>query len=206
MDGREGLIDTAIKTFETGYIQRRLVHALEDIMVQYDGTVRNSLGDVSQFAFTYDLEDEDWNLDYMLREHAHDLRTIRECRDVVEAEVERRETDRSQLGREIGGTYDMHLKEIVEAIDKLHRRLKGMLSCDGSKVNYRHLAILCDAMTWSGFVRPISKEDKRQPPLVRLSLENTIDNVVYAAAYAETDYIRGVWESIMLEQLAPTPR
>lgn len=42
MGGREGLIDTAIKTAETGYIQRRLVKALEDIMVRYDGTVRNS--------------------------------------------------------------------------------------------------------------------------------------------------------------------
>ncbi|GKF39436.1 RNA polymerase II largest subunit, partial [Tanacetum coccineum] len=48
MGGREGLIDTAVKTSETGYIQRRLVKAMEDIMVKYDGTVRNSLGDVIQ--------------------------------------------------------------------------------------------------------------------------------------------------------------
>lgn len=41
MGGREGLIDTAIKTAETGYIQRRLVKALEDVMVRYDATVRN---------------------------------------------------------------------------------------------------------------------------------------------------------------------
>ena len=41
MGGREGLIDTAVKTSETGYIQRRLVKALEDVMVKYDGTVRN---------------------------------------------------------------------------------------------------------------------------------------------------------------------
>ncbi|KAM1047619.1 hypothetical protein ACFX13_027524 [Malus domestica] len=46
-------------------------------------------------------------------------------------------------------------------------------------------------MTWSGFVRPIGKEDKRRPPLVRLSVENTIDNVIHATAYTETDYIRG---------------
>ncbi|KAI9598262.1 hypothetical protein BDF19DRAFT_493732 [Syncephalis fuscata] len=38
MSGREGLIDTAVKTAETGYIQRRLVKALEDVMVKYDGT------------------------------------------------------------------------------------------------------------------------------------------------------------------------
>ena len=54
MAGREGLIDTAIKTAETGYIQRRLVKALEDVMVCYDGTVRNSLGDILQFTYGED--------------------------------------------------------------------------------------------------------------------------------------------------------
>lgn len=54
MAGREGLIDTAVKTAETGYIQRRLVKALEDAKAQYDGTVRNSLGDMIQFAYGYD--------------------------------------------------------------------------------------------------------------------------------------------------------
>ncbi len=54
MGGREGLIDTAVKTAETGYIQRRLVKALEDVMVKYDGTVRNSLGHVVQFAYGED--------------------------------------------------------------------------------------------------------------------------------------------------------
>lgn len=55
MAGREGLIDTAVKTAETGYIQRRLVKALEDVMVAYDGTVRNSLGDVVQFVYGEDV-------------------------------------------------------------------------------------------------------------------------------------------------------
>ena len=54
MAGREGLIDTAVKTAETGYIQRRLVKALEDVAVAYDGTVRNSLGQVVQFAYGED--------------------------------------------------------------------------------------------------------------------------------------------------------
>ena len=54
MAGREGLIDTAVKTAETGYIQRRLVKALEDVMVCYDGTVRNSLGDLIQFVYGED--------------------------------------------------------------------------------------------------------------------------------------------------------
>ena len=51
MGGREGLIDTAVKTAETGYIQRRLIKAMESVMVQYDGTVRNSVGQVIQFRY-----------------------------------------------------------------------------------------------------------------------------------------------------------
>jgi DNA-directed RNA polymerase II subunit RPB1 len=54
MGGREGLIDTAVKTAETGYISRRLIKALEDVMVQYDGSVRGSKMDVVQFVYGED--------------------------------------------------------------------------------------------------------------------------------------------------------
>jgi DNA-directed RNA polymerase II subunit RPB1 len=54
MGGREGVIDTAVKTSETGYIQRRLVKALEDVMVKYDFTVRNSNEQVIQFLYGED--------------------------------------------------------------------------------------------------------------------------------------------------------
>jgi DNA-directed RNA polymerase II subunit RPB1 len=54
MGGREGLVDTAVKTAKTGYVQRRLVKAMEDVMVKYDGTVRNSNGDVIQFLYGED--------------------------------------------------------------------------------------------------------------------------------------------------------
>ena len=54
MGGREGLIDTAVKTASTGYIQRRLIKALEDIMVKYDGTVRDSSNNIIQFLYGED--------------------------------------------------------------------------------------------------------------------------------------------------------
>lgn len=54
MAGREGLIDTAVKTAETGYIQRRLVKALEEVSVKYDGTVRDSRGNIMQFLYGED--------------------------------------------------------------------------------------------------------------------------------------------------------
>ena len=113
MGGREGLIDTAVKISETGYIQRRLVKAMEDITVKYDGTVRNSLGDVIQFlygedgmdavcieehnldslkmkkdefdtVFRYELDDENWRPNYLLPAHFDDLKAISEFRTVLE--------------------------------------------------------------------------------------------------------------------------
>lgn len=51
MSGREGLIDTAVKTSETGYMQRRLMKALEVLSVCYDHTVRTSDGQVVQFLY-----------------------------------------------------------------------------------------------------------------------------------------------------------
>jgi DNA-directed RNA polymerase II subunit RPB1 len=51
MGGRIGLIDTAVKTSQTGYIQRRLIKGLEDIKIEYDMTVRNNMGKIIQFAY-----------------------------------------------------------------------------------------------------------------------------------------------------------
>ncbi|TVU25187.1 hypothetical protein EJB05_27675, partial [Eragrostis curvula] len=136
MGGREGLIDTAVKTSETGYIQRRLVKAMEDIMVKYDSTVRNSLGDVIQFLYgedgmdavwiesqkldslkmkkdefdniyRFELDDENWRPNYMLPEHVDDLKTISEFRSVLEAEFQKLEADRLQLATEIATSGDI---------------------------------------------------------------------------------------------------
>uniref|UniRef100_A0A0E0KS82 DNA-directed RNA polymerase subunit n=1 Tax=Oryza punctata TaxID=4537 RepID=A0A0E0KS82_ORYPU len=51
MGGREGLVDTAVKTAETGYMSRRLMKGLEDLSVFYDQTVRNASGGIVQFLY-----------------------------------------------------------------------------------------------------------------------------------------------------------
>ncbi|KAK7274223.1 hypothetical protein RIF29_15304 [Crotalaria pallida] len=182
MGGREGLIDTAVKTSETGYIQRRLLKAIEDIMCKYDGTVRNSLGDVIQFlygedgmdavwietqkldslkmkktefdrVFRHEFDDENWKPSYMIEEAVEDLKTLKDIRNVFEAEFQKLEADRFQLATEIATTGDSSLPlpvnlkrlirnaqktfkvdfrrpseiypmEIVEATDQLQDRLK----------------------------------------------------------------------------------
>tara|TARA_Y100000780_G_C13695839_1_gene422085 strand:+ start:37510 stop:39261 length:1752 start_codon:yes stop_codon:yes gene_type:complete len=51
MSAREGIIDTAIKTAESGYIQRRFIKAMEDATVKYDGSVRNARNLILQFIY-----------------------------------------------------------------------------------------------------------------------------------------------------------
>jgi DNA-directed RNA polymerase subunit A' len=51
--GREGLVDTAVRTSQSGYLQRRLINALQDLEVEYDGTVRSG-EKVVQFVYGED--------------------------------------------------------------------------------------------------------------------------------------------------------
>ncbi len=51
MGGREGLVDTAVRTSTSGYMQRRLVNALQDLVIENDGTVRNADKNIIQFEF-----------------------------------------------------------------------------------------------------------------------------------------------------------
>ncbi|KAG5357864.1 DNA-directed RNA polymerase III subunit RPC1 [Yarrowia sp. B02] len=51
ISGREGLVDTAVKTAETGYMSRRLMKSLEDLSARYDSTVRTSSNGVVQFRY-----------------------------------------------------------------------------------------------------------------------------------------------------------
>ncbi|GAB0098582.1 DNA-directed RNA polymerase [Sergentomyia squamirostris] len=54
MAGREGLIDTAVKTSRSGYLQRCLIKHLEGLNVNYDSTVRDSDSSVVQFLYGED--------------------------------------------------------------------------------------------------------------------------------------------------------
>lgn len=51
MGGRESLVDTAVRTQQSGYLQRRLIHALETLKVEYDGTVRDPYGNIVEFKY-----------------------------------------------------------------------------------------------------------------------------------------------------------
>lgn len=79
MSGREGLVDTAVKTSRSGYLQRCLMKHLEDLSVRYDYSVRDSEGSIVQFLYGEDgldvthikyMQGDDRALSFIARNHA----------------------------------------------------------------------------------------------------------------------------------------
>ena len=54
MTGRDSLMDTALRTPKSGYLYRRLANALQDLKVEYDGTVRDASGKIVQYQYGED--------------------------------------------------------------------------------------------------------------------------------------------------------
>ncbi|KAK9948335.1 hypothetical protein M0R45_003916 [Rubus argutus] len=109
-------------------------------------------------------------------------------------------------------TTSNDLYEIMEVLGieaarrALLDELRNVISFDGSYVNYRHLAILCDTMTYRGYLMAITRHGINRNdtgPMMRCSFEETVDILLDASVFAETDHLRGVTENIMLGQLAP---
>ena len=87
----------------------------------------------------------------------------------------------------------------------LLKELRGVIEFDGSYVNYRHLAILCEVMTYRGHLMAITRHGINRVetgPLMRCSFEETVDILLEASAFAERDNMRGVSETIMLGQFS----
>ncbi|EPR79820.1 DNA-directed RNA polymerase III subunit RPC1 [Spraguea lophii 42_110] len=106
VSGREGLVDTAVKTAETGYMQRRLMKALEDVVVTYDGKVRNLFNEIIQYKYGDDdfdpnkVEDGSINkerifLDLISSVYTNNLKTtniskkIPDFNEIEEAEIKK---------------------------------------------------------------------------------------------------------------------
>eukprot|EP00057_Strongylocentrotus_purpuratus_P012996 XP_011667470.1 PREDICTED: DNA-directed RNA polymerase II subunit RPB1 isoform X2 [Strongylocentrotus purpuratus] len=94
----------------------------------------------------------------------------------------------------------------IEAVRKsVETEMNHVISFDGSYVNYRHLALLCDVMTARGHLMAITRHGiNRQDvgALMRCSFEETVDILNDAGAHGETDHLKGVSENIMLGKLA----
>jgi len=92
MGGREGLVDTAVRTSKSGYLQRRLINALSELETQYDGTVRDTSDTIVQFEFG---EDGTSPVEVSSTD-AHDIDVEQIADRVLEAEFED-EQDKAQF-------------------------------------------------------------------------------------------------------------
>lgn len=88
----------------------------------------------------------------------------------------------------------------------LINELRFVLSSYGIYVNYRHLATLCDVMTQRGILTAITRHGINRVdtgPLRKCSFEETVEILLEAAVYAESDNLKGITENIIMGQLAP---
>ena len=156
MSGREGLIDTAIKTADTGYISRRLMKGLEDIGVKYDGTVRTGNNIILQYVYS------DFNLD-QIKQRKQTLYTMKMGDD------------------EIKSNYTLSKKEINE-ISKKHKISENKISKNDNDY-YEELLRLRDLLRHSQKMqylnyRTIQSEFHLPINLARIILDNI--NNIYA--------------------------
>jgi len=95
----------------------------------------------------------------------------------------------------------------IEAVRKaLINELRAVLRPYDVYVNYRHIAILCDVMTQRGALTAITRHGINRVelgPLRKCSFEETVDILLEAGLFSETDHLGGITENIMVGQLAP---
>lgn len=163
MAGRIGLINTAVRTSETGYLQRRLVKAMEDCKIHHDGTVRNANNYIVQFLYGEDGMDaiklEHHKMPYLdkdVSEMAHDFL-------VADAQLELGLA--KQLSAEDHAALAEHFRELLADRQWVVRTL-----CDGlqryEKLVYpvhidRIIAMVADSQASQA-----SQEDPLDPVLV----------------------------------------
>lgn len=167
MGGREGCIDTAVKTAETGYIQRRLVKGMETIMARYDTTLRNAQGCVIQFLYGedgmnaqkiekqyfdyYDANIHDFREAYHLDvNHVHfgrmnyvNLRTRELAFYLHPIVIEECKND-PDLRLSLDGEYEQLLRDRVELRKIFYHR-----GVDTYSDNHVHLPVNIDRLLWN---------------------------------------------------------
>lgn len=142
MAGREGLVDTAVRTQQSGYMQRRLINALEHLKLEYDQTVRDPHGNIIQFQFGED------GIDPSKSDHgeAVNIERIITSQAVVDEGNKAEEYEIKELVKEYTDKLNPRVSEILEK-----ELLKNPLSKDGvEKVCKRAVELFVQAKTEPG--------------------------------------------------------
>ena len=114
MGGREGLVDTAVRTQQSGYMQRRLINALEHIRLEYDGTVRDPHGHIMQFLYGED------GIDVAKSDHgeAFNINRLIESQSIIDSGTKATKEEITKLTKKYTKTFNKRLASVVN--DGLH--------------------------------------------------------------------------------------
>lgn len=125
MGGREGLVDTAVRTQQSGYMQRRLINALEHIRLEYDGTVRDPHGHIIQFLYGED------GIDVAKSDHgeAFNVNRLIESQTIIDSGKKATREEILELSKKYTKTFNPRLKQLVS--DGL---LDSKLSKEGAEI------------------------------------------------------------------------
>jgi DNA-directed RNA polymerase subunit A' len=112
MGGREGLVDTAVRTQQSGYMQRRLINALEHLKLEYDSTVRDPHGNIIQYLYGED------GIDPAKSDHgeAVNISRIIESESVIDDGIKANEDEIRHILHQNISNFNLKLKSNVESI------------------------------------------------------------------------------------------
>lgn len=110
--GREGVIDTSIKTASSGYIQRKLMKGMEDLRIHYDNTIRNTNGQIVQFLYGAD------GLDPRYIEKQK-LFLYSMSNEAVEKKYLMTDSELKEIGLKKGYNFKKEVEELIELRDSL---------------------------------------------------------------------------------------
>ena len=123
MGGREGLVDTAVRTQQSGYMQRRLINALEHIRLEYDGTVRDPHGHIIQFLYGED------GIDVAKSDHgeAFNINRLVESESIIDSGAKATKDDIISSSKKYTSTFNPRLTSMVsEALLNSKLSKKGL--------------------------------------------------------------------------------
>jgi DNA-directed RNA polymerase II subunit RPB1 len=191
MSGREGLIDTAVKTADTGYIQRQLIKAMEDLVIQNDGTVRDAKMNIIQYHYGEDgvnstkIENQSLNLNEMTEA---DIRRVFSLEGVDFAPILADGVEREEDEPAMSAFVEQILADRELLVEGVFR--KGLSQAIYSPVNIERMVF---NMKVQADFKPTSKTD-----LTPLYILNGIERVI-----KRTQPYHKLWCALLRFHLAP---
>lgn len=187
MGGRVGLIDTAVKTSQTGYIQRRLIKSLEDVYVAYDRTVRNNKQKIIQFNYggtnfdTVKVENINFDLIEKKREQIYDM---------FNYGYEKKELKALQLVFN-KASFQRYKDQIPLLKERVKNEVETII-----KTKNEYIEMICENMKFNTLYLPVSFPQVIKNVYTQLNQKSSLTDITPMEAYKIIDENYTILENI----------